>query len=76
VKELLRGVSNGPKDVIAIDMAKVMFRTATLRSGYMLQNRSDFADSTERMMHRTPGVSLDKQVSWSELHKSFIVREF
>jgi len=39
----------------------MMFRTATLRSGYMLQETSDFADSIERMMRQTLGVSVDEQ---------------
>jgi len=61
IKELLRRVATDENDDTAKDMAVMMFRTATLRSGYMLQETSEFADSIERMMRQTLGVSLDEQ---------------
>lgn len=61
IKELLRRVESDDTER-AIDMALMMFRTATLRSGYMLQETADFADSIERMMRQTLGISLDEQV--------------
>ena len=43
-------------------MALMMFRTATLRSGFVVQQTADFADSIEQMMRQTLGVDLDEQV--------------
>jgi heat shock protein beta len=36
--------------------------SATLRSGYMLKDTADFAESVELMMKKTLGVSLDERV--------------
>ena len=65
IRELLRRVDNDDADT-AKDMAVMMFRTATLRSGYMLQETADFADSIERMMRATLGVPLEEQVEEEE----------
>lgn len=35
---------------------------ATLRSGFMLKDTADFAESVELMMKKTLGVSLEEQV--------------
>jgi len=40
----------------------IMF-SATLRSGYMLKDTADFAESVELMMKKTLGVPLEEQVS-------------
>lgn len=61
IRELLQRVLINEKDEVAIDMAVMMFRTATLRSGYMLQETADFADRIERMMRQSLGISLDEQ---------------
>jgi hypothetical protein len=37
--------------------------SATLRSGYMLKETADFADSVELMMRKTLGIPLEEQVS-------------
>ncbi|XP_066155864.1 endoplasmin [Euwallacea fornicatus] len=66
IKELLKRVSDDPSDPNAKDMAVMLFRTATLRSGYMLKETSDFAQSIEAMMRKTLGVSLDEQVEEEE----------
>lgn len=60
MKELLRRVDNDPEDPAAKDMAVMLFRTATLRSGYMLRETADFALSIEQMMRKTLGVPLDE----------------
>lgn len=62
IRELLNRVEakDDADDEVAKDMAVMMFRTATLRSGFMLTETSDFADSIERMMRQTLGVSLDE----------------
>lgn len=61
MRELLRRVEADGEDVVAKDMAVLMFNTATLRSGFHLSETADFADSIERMMRQTLGVSQDEQ---------------
>lgn len=43
-----------------------MFRTATLRSGFMLQESADFADSVEKLMRQTLGIPEDEQIEEEE----------
>jgi len=62
VKELLRRVNDDPADPVAKETALMMFRTATLRSGFMLKDTVDFAESVEKMMRQTLGVPLDEEV--------------
>lgn len=62
MRELLRRVNDDPSDPTAKDMALMLFRTATLRSGYMLKETADFAQHVEQMMRKTLGISLDEQV--------------
>lgn len=66
IRELLRRVEADEADNAAKDMAIMMFRTATLRSGFMLQETSDFADTIEKMMRQSLGVPLDEQVELDE----------
>ncbi|XP_052901744.1 endoplasmin [Anopheles moucheti] len=61
MRELLRRVEVDTDDLVAKDMAVLMFNTATLRSGFQIPETADFADSIERMMRQTLGVSLDEQ---------------
>ncbi|XP_063239541.1 endoplasmin [Bacillus rossius redtenbacheri] len=61
IKELRRRVEDDPADPVAKDMALMMFRTATLRSGYMLKDTANFAESVEAMMKKTLGISPDEQ---------------
>lgn len=65
IKELLRRVEADDTET-AQDMALMMFRTATLRSGFMLPETSDFADSIERMMRQTLNVPLDETAEVEE----------
>ncbi|KAK4313757.1 hypothetical protein Pmani_014914 [Petrolisthes manimaculis] len=62
VKELLRRVDDDTEDIVAKNIAVMMYHTATLRSGYMLKDTVDFSKSVEEMMRQTLGVSLDEQV--------------
>lgn len=62
IRELLRRVEADEADDTAKDMAVMMFRTATLRSGYMLQETADFADTIEKMMRQSLGVPLEEEV--------------
>ncbi|XP_011186065.2 endoplasmin homolog [Zeugodacus cucurbitae] len=66
IRELLRRVEADEADSTAKDMAVMMFRTAILRSGFMLQETSDFADTIEKMMRQSLGVPLDEQVELDE----------
>ncbi|KAJ8944147.1 hypothetical protein NQ314_009540 [Rhamnusium bicolor] len=66
MRELLKRINDDASDPTAKDMALMMFRTATLRSGYMLRETADFAQSIEAMMRKTLGVSLDEPVEEEE----------
>ncbi|XP_012270868.1 endoplasmin [Orussus abietinus] len=60
IKELLLRVDHDSNDETAKDIAVMMFRTATLRSGYMLRDTASFAESVERLMKKTLGISLEE----------------
>ncbi|XP_067127031.1 endoplasmin isoform X2 [Centruroides vittatus] len=62
IKELLRRVEADKSDQTAHQMANIMFETATLRSGYMLQDTSSFAERVEILLKKTLGVPEDLQV--------------
>nr|QWV59567.1 heat shock protein 90-3 [Lasioderma serricorne] len=62
MKELLRRVNDDPADPVAKEMALMLHRTATLRSGFMLKETADFAKSIEKMMRKTLGVSADEGI--------------
>merc|ERR1712066_819840 len=62
IKELLRRVEDNPDDSVAKDMAVMMFNSATLRSGYMLKDTTEFAVQLEQMMRETLGIDKDEQV--------------
>merc|ERR1712088_673115 len=66
IKELLRRVEDNPEDKTAKDMAVMMYNTATLRSGFMLKDTVNFAESIEVMMRQTLGVDTDEQVDEEE----------
>merc|ERR1711981_518074 len=62
IKELLRRVEDNPDDSVAKDMAVMMFNSATLRSGYMLKDTTEFAMQLEYMMRNTLGIDKDEAV--------------
>uniref|UniRef100_A0A8D8UUT7 Endoplasmin n=1 Tax=Cacopsylla melanoneura TaxID=428564 RepID=A0A8D8UUT7_9HEMI len=62
IKELYRRVKDDAEDVKAKEIATMMFQTATLRSGFMLQDSADFAKHVEAMMRQTLGISVDEKV--------------
>ena len=62
VKELKRRVETDKDDETTKDLAVVLFETATLRSGYSLQDTSGFAGRIERMLRLSMDVSLDEKV--------------
>lgn len=57
---MLRRVENNEADS-AKDLALMMFRTATLRSGFMLQDTADFAESIEQLISHNLGIPFDEQ---------------
>ena len=63
IKEMLRLVEEGSADDTTRDMARMLYRTSVLRSGFQLKDTVDFAASIETMMRKTLGVPLDEQVS-------------
>ncbi|RXG55138.1 Endoplasmin [Armadillidium vulgare] len=62
IKELLKRVQSDPADAVAKNIATMMFRTATLRSGYILQDTVEFAKSVEELMRETLGVPVNEPV--------------
>lgn len=62
IKELLRRVQSDKSDETARSMANIMFETATLRSGFMLRDTSNFASRVEVLLRKTLGIPEDAQV--------------
>lgn len=62
VKELLKRVETDKEDKTAKDLARVLFETATLRSGFMIKDSQDFAGRIERMLRLSMGVDLEATV--------------
>ena len=60
IKELLRRVEDDPNDQTAKDIALLMFKTATLRSGYMLRETHSYARSVEQLMKKSLGIPVDE----------------
>ena len=63
IKELQRRVENEEQDETTADLARVLYETAVLRSGYNLQDSSDFAGRIEKMLRLSLGVDLTAEVS-------------
>lgn len=62
MKELLKRVQSDKSDETAKSMANIMYETATLRSGFMLQDTASFAQRVEILLRKSLGVSEDAQV--------------
>lgn len=64
IKELLRRVQNEKAvDQTTKDLARVMYESALLRSGFALQDSTGFATRIERMLRLSLGVDVDAPVS-------------
>lgn len=61
----MRRVNNDEAES-AQELALIMFRTATLRSGFMLQDSADFAESVEKLMRQTLGIPEDEAIEEEE----------
>ncbi|XP_014277591.1 endoplasmin [Halyomorpha halys] len=66
MRHLLTRVLDDPEDAKAKDIAVMLFRTATLRSGYMLQETAEFAKGVESMLRQSLGISADEPVEEEE----------
>lgn len=62
IKELLRRVEDDDNDEKVKQTANLLFATATVRSGYMLQDTEDFGKRVERLIRSDLDVSLDAPV--------------
>ncbi|XP_057296037.1 endoplasmin-like [Hydractinia symbiolongicarpus] len=62
IKELQKRVTADKDDKSASDLARVMFETATLRSGYTIKDSVDFAQRIERMLKLSMNVDVDAKV--------------
>lgn len=51
IKELLKRVQDDAEDPVAISTAQLLFETATLRSGYSLDDQIGFAERIEAASH-------------------------
>ena len=66
IKELLRRVDADPEDPKAKEIAQLLLDTAVLRSGFMLQETSKFADSIDKMLRATLNVEDDFDPDYEE----------
>lgn len=57
IKEMLKRIEADTSDAKAKDLVQLMFESATLRSGYELQNMAGFADRIESMMRIAMNIS-------------------
>ncbi|MFH4975938.1 hypothetical protein AB6A40_002647 [Gnathostoma spinigerum] len=62
IKELLRRVQSDPNDSKAIDTAKLLYETATLRSGFALKDQVGFAERIEKILRGSMDIPLDEPV--------------
>ncbi|KAM3726438.1 Endoplasmin [Dirofilaria immitis] len=62
IKELLRRVQAAESDKKATDAAILLFETATLRSGFTVNDQIGFAERVEQILRRSMDVSLDEPV--------------
>lgn len=66
IKELLKRVESEDEEKIA-QAANLLFATATVRSGYMLQDTEDFGRRIEKLMRADLDVPLDAPVEEEEI---------
>lgn len=67
IKELLKRVESDDSDEKAKQTASLLFATATVRSGYMLQDTEDFGKQVEQLIRAGLDVPLDAPVEEEEL---------
>jgi len=62
VKELLQRVEEDSEDPVALSTARLLFETATLRSGYSLDDQVGFAERIEGILRKSLGITSEAQV--------------
>jgi len=62
IKELLKKVQENPEDQSAADVAELLYDTAALRSGFILEDPSFFADKINNMLRSNLGISQDAPI--------------
>jgi len=62
IKELKARVDANADDQTAKDLAQVMFETATMRSGFAVQDAAGFASRVERMLRMSLDIPVDEKV--------------
>lgn len=62
IKELLRRVQDDPEDPVAKSTARLLFETATLRSGYSLSDQVGFAERIEGILRKSLDLSATAEV--------------
>jgi len=66
IKELLRRVDADAEDPKAKEIAQLLLDTAVLRSGFMLQETSKFADSIDKLLRNTLNVEDEFEPDFEE----------
>ncbi|XP_055375366.1 endoplasmin homolog [Condylostylus longicornis] len=66
IKELLRRVEADENDSTALEIAKTLVKTATLRSGYMLKETAEYADTIDKMLMKSLDISADDNYDFEE----------
>jgi len=62
IKELLRRVEADKNDENALNTAQLLFETATLRSGFIVQDQVGFAERIETILRNSMDLNLNEQV--------------
>ncbi|BET02479.1 heat shock protein 90kDa beta [Nesidiocoris tenuis] len=62
IQHLLNVVNENPEDSQAKDLTNLMFKTATLRSGYLLKDTSEYASSVEKLLMKTLNIPESEMV--------------
>ncbi|CAF1364246.1 unnamed protein product, partial [Didymodactylos carnosus] len=62
IKDSLCRIKDSKNDKTTFDFAHVMAEIAILRSGYHLEDSTDFAKCIESVLRRAVGISLDEKV--------------
>lgn len=62
VKELLKRVQDDAEDPVALSTAQLLFETATLRSGYSLEDQVGFAERIEGILRKSLDLSPNAEI--------------
>lgn len=65
---LLRKVEGGETEGQTVDIAKVLYETTMIRSGFVLKEHKVFAERVQRMMRQLVGVDLDIEAEQDEAY--------